>query len=311
MADFSTPFGENSERRLPSADEKSLGFPCGPADQKLFNGLFHQLQKELDAIHSEAGVSGDNTEFNTTLLAIQELINNAISVLDPPEEPDLSPFLTLLQARARLPVFPEFLTADGKINVSSPATGTVRLPGGITFLHRGIQPIETVQTDFTTLASKTYHLRWSYSGGYALKDLADVAYNPSSLAESDTSFDSTYDDMLISRVVTNSSNVATITNLANKDRLTASYVKATTEAGVGTWSGLPILTGSPNWARTPRVISPTSYNVETTINEEAVVQIGTSRSRYTVTAHCWGYVLGQTNTYPSYTSGSISIDVMA
>ena len=55
--------------------------------------------------------------------------------------------------------------------------------------------------------------------GFALKDLGDVAYNPAALAEDNPAFDSTYDDMLVARIVTDASNVATITNLANKDAL--------------------------------------------------------------------------------------------
>lgn len=213
MADFSTPFGVNSVKRLATTDEKENGFDCGPADQSLFNGLFFQLWKELDAIHQEGGVVGTDDVYNTTMLNIKAMIEAATGGGE-----ELN-YLLLSQANTRLPIYPEFLTSDGKININAPATGTVRVPAGINFLHRGISPQVTAETDFSTLASKIYHLRWNPTDGYSLKDLADVAYNPSTLAETDESFDTTYDDMLIARVTTNSSNVATITNLVNKDRI--------------------------------------------------------------------------------------------
>lgn len=214
MADFSTYFAQNSDsKRLPTNDEKLNGFPCGPADRNLFNGMFSQLQRELKAIHDAGGVAGSDTDFNTTLLNIQALIDAATGGAATEN------YLLISQANARLPIFPEFLTSDGRINVVSPSTGTVKIPAGVSFMHRGISPHETVETDFSTVANKTYHLRWNTTDGYVLKDTADVTYNPSALVETDTSFDSTYDDMLISRVITNSSNVPTITNLANKSRL--------------------------------------------------------------------------------------------
>jgi hypothetical protein len=114
------------------------------------------------------------------------------------------------------------LTVDKKINISAPATGIIRVPGGISFLHRGIFSVTTTQTDFNTQSNKTYHLRWNPTDGFTLKDLSNSVYNPSAAAETSVVFDSTYDDMLLARVVTNSSNVATITNLANAHDLRTS-----------------------------------------------------------------------------------------
>lgn len=253
MADFSTPFGDDAERRLASASEKQNGFPCGPADQTLFSGLFYQLWAELDAIHQEGGVPGDDSVYNTTLLNIQALISAAIG------NGDTSQFVLFSQARSRLPIYPEFLTSDGKINVTSPATGTVRLPSGVDFSHRGIFTITTTQIDFPTDASKTYHLRWSNVDGYELKDLASGTYNPSVYAETHQDFDSTFDDMLIARIITNSSNVATITNLSNKHELKNSGTEIGPNGTLSTYDHedgvLPdditeYTTVSLNWART-------------------------------------------------------------
>jgi hypothetical protein len=212
MADYSTPFARDAERRLANADEKQNGFPCGPANQRLFNGLMWQLWSELNAIHQAGGVTGDDSVVNTTLLNIQALIDAATG------EGDTTGYLLLSQAVSRLPLFPEFLTSDGKVNVTSPASGTIRLPGSVNFMHRGVSPQSTIQQDFTTDPSKTYHLRWNPTNGFQLKDLTEPSYNPNTLPETDDSFDTGYDDMLVSRIITNSSNVSTITNLINKDR---------------------------------------------------------------------------------------------
>lgn len=261
MADFSIPFANGAsadDRRYPTVDEKVSGFLCGPADRALFNGVLHRIESELQSIISEAGIPGDDTAHNRTLLAIQAMIEAALATIEPPDEPDLSPFLTMLQARARLPIFPEVLNVDGRIVVTAPATGTIRLPGGVTFMHRGIFPVTTVQTDFATDASKTYHLRWNPTDGYVLRDLASGTYNPSTLAETDPSFDSTYDDMLIARIITNSSNVAMITNLANKARfLHRDFVETGAEiytSGGGNDGVRLVNTFSLNFARTPTVI---------------------------------------------------------
>lgn len=288
MADFSTPFGSASGRRLPTADEKVNGFPCGPADQTLFNGLFHRIEEELGNVISAAGLTPANGNNAQVAAAIQALIEAATGT------GDTESYLLMTQARARLPIFPIISTGDNRIICSSPGVGTVRIPGGVTFLHRGIFPITTVETDFGTDPSKTYHIRWSTGGGYALKDLANVGYNPSAASETSAAFDSTYDDMLIARVVTNASNVATITNLANKDRIldqvssSGAAVKYTLGAGNDAvrYTSAFVL----NLARTPIVhasgvvFSDGGGTVEGFLNNTAV----TIRTRYGITCQVEG-----------------------
>ncbi|MDE0922369.1 hypothetical protein [Aurantimonas coralicida] len=247
MADFDPPFGSDAERRLATALEKELGFGCGPANQPLFNGLFWQLQSELAAIHAEAGITPDDSTTTTTLDAILALISAATG-----GNPD--GYILMTQARARLPIFPDVQNTDGRIVVTSPSPGTVRIPGGVEFLHRGIFTITTAQTDFATTASKIYHLRWDPTNGYRLIETGNATYNPGSLAETDPAFDSTYDDMLIARVVTNSSNVATITNLANKDRLfSAAMLSSIASGNVGQNVAWFDFSHTLAWARTPKV----------------------------------------------------------
>jgi hypothetical protein len=245
MADFSTPFSSTGgNNRLPTIDERQEGFPCGPADQMLFNGMFRRLEAELQAIITGAGLTGDDDDDTIVYQSILALIAAATG--------GSGDFLLMSQARARLPIFPEVLHVDGHLNVTSPGTGQVRVPAGRTFQHRGIYQITTVQVDFATLPSKVYHLRWNPTDGFSLQDIADTGtYNPSSLLETNAAFDSTYDDMLAARVVTNSSNVPTITNLINKTRLSSETQKRTALADSVDWATLSGSSVSLNWARTP------------------------------------------------------------
>lgn len=118
------------------------------------------------------------------------------------------------------PVFPEVL-GTGLFTLTNPANN-VRIAAGTQWVHRGVNTYTSVLTDRPTVANKTYHLRWDPVNGFALYDLSSGAYNPSSVAEASVTFDTTYDSMLIARVITNASNVATITPLLNKNNLSYS-----------------------------------------------------------------------------------------
>lgn len=247
MANYSTPWGsDDPDIRFPELEEYQKGFLCGRADAHLFNGMWYAIMSELKAIMDAGGiVTQSDADFTQVLQAINNLIAAATGGTP-------SDYILESQARARLPIYPEIISADGRLNVYAPSTGTVRIPNNVSFLHRGIGLEVTPETDFATTLSKTYHVRWSYAGGYALKDLADVTYNGASDPETDEKFDSTYDDMLIARVTTNSSNVATITNLANKARLTLnSNITGTNFDRPAQNLSSCQLSCPINWARTP------------------------------------------------------------
>lgn len=303
MANFSTPFASTGPRRNPSADEKANGFPCGAADLLLFNGLFHRLESELGEVIQFAGVTPSDADNTTLRQAILALIASVTG-----SDPDADYALTS-QLSTRLPIFPEVLTSDGTFNITSPANGTIRVPGGINFLHRGVGLYTTAQTDLNTVSSKTYHLRWSPGGGFVLRDLGDNTYNPGTLPEASDTFDSTFDDMLVGRVVTNSGNVPTIVSLANKHKLTKVGSKTTMERQAGAWSGLPSLSVSLNWARTPQ-ISLRNVSVDATTGAEAVTAIDTTVNRYAMGGMVRGYLL-ETTDPQRYISGSIGMEAFA
>lgn len=301
MADFDVPFGQDSERRFPTSTERENGFPCGAADQSLFNGLIWQLQAELGAIHDEAGIAGDDSTSSTTVDAILALIAAATGG-------NPAGYVLMTQARARLPVYPEVLNTDGRIVVTAPSTGTVRLPGGVDFLHRGIFSVTTAQTDFLTDPSKTYHLRWDQVNGFRLIDTASGTYNPTALVETNAAFDSTYDDMLIARVITNSSNVATITNLANKARLRLMVEKTTVEV---TAAPTGAVSYTCNFARTPRAyLSETDVSPASDPNAEHIIGFTRTVNRYGGTARTLGFV---PNNPPgsNYVNGTFKLELDA
>lgn len=246
--DFDPAFANlSADRRPPTAGEIDNGFPCGPLDIQLWNWLFWMITAELQEVVTFGGITPDNASTTTLRRAIEALIAAATG------GGDTSQFLLVSQARARLPIFPDVQTALGTFGVFSPAPGTIRIPAAVNFSHRGIYPLVTTLTDIASNISKTYHLRYNFTTAvWALKDLADTAvYNPAASAEDDPKFDSTYDDMLVARVITNASNVATIVELSNRATLRKVLQQSVTpvhnvnHAWVSDFS-IPI-----NWARTP------------------------------------------------------------
>lgn len=312
MANFNPPFSNSADLRYPTSDERSGGFECGPADRELFNGLFHRLESEVGAVIDGAGIVQNDGDLTQLYQAIQALIDAATGGGDP------SQFLLVAQARARLPIFPETQTADGRINVVTNGTGSIRVPGGVTFLHRGIFPVTTVQTDFATSISKTYHLRWNPTDGFQLMDLTDPAYNPTTAPESSPIFDSTYDNMLVSRIITNSSNLATITNLVNKDKIKFSYARDYLVYGRPGSLGIPSVqaqvyeTISYNFARTPMFVmngyeeSGGVPNVSGDADEGNIYPSSVSRYAATVFAYCYD-VDNDTGFRPKYLATLLAI----
>lgn len=285
MADFDPPFADQGERRAPLSTEQQLGWPCGPASRELFNYLFWLQQGQIKSIADEAGVgseqSGDHTVLKRAVLA---LIEAAIATLDPPEDPDLSAFVTINQARSRLPIFPDVLHGDGHLGVFSPSTGVVRVPAGRNFLHRGIALVTTSEVNLNTDASKIYHLRWTPADGFVLRDLASGTYNPGTLAEENQAFDSSYDDMLVARVITNSSNAVTVTNLVNRSRLAHQSIDGgTPNTNSGSNGATRNLLWSLNWARTPVAQLAPNMGVNNKTQPDVDLTINWVSTRYQVT----------------------------
>lgn len=252
MANWSTPFASTGDKRFPTNDESQSGYVCGAAPRELMNGEQYRVEAELGHLITFAGITPTDDRMTQVREAVEALIDAATG------GGDTSQFLLVSQARARLPIFPEIQSVGNTMGATSPGTGQVRVPGNVTFLHRGIFPVTTTQTDFSTDASKTYHLRWNPADGFVLRDLASGTYNPGTLTEANRAFDSTYDDMLVARVVTNSSNVPTVTNLANRARFLEErvYAYGPMTGNVQSQGAYRTITDTWNWARSP-LLTPT------------------------------------------------------
>ncbi|MBX5112677.1 hypothetical protein [Rhizobium lentis] len=298
---YNAPYG-SADPNAPYIDRNTPGAQSG---SRVPAAAVEHPQREIMAVITAAGITGSSDDLTQLLQAIEALISAATG------GGDTSNFVLMPAARARLPIFPTVLTSDGRIPVSSPSTGQVRVPAGYDFLHRGIFAVTTVQTDFATVANKTYHLRWSPSAGFALKDLADVTYNPTVAAETSSVFDSAYDDMLVARAVTNASNIATITTLSNKDRMSISgettFVINTPTQDDALPSGITNGTNfTINFARTPKAALAGITDLDTAKNGTQEVNAGVKVvSRYT------GLTYYQTISNTGATGAAIQYEVWA
>lgn len=245
--DYVQPVGEAD----PNAPYRDRNTGAGVAGSRVPAKAIENPQREIVTVIERAGLTPDRARVDQLADAIELLIDLATGGGDNP----LNDLLALL--RARLPIYPEIVTADGRFNLTVPSTGNVRIPSGIQILHRGVFPITTAEQTFTTLANKTYHLRYRFTGtpGWSLVDTSDSGYNPGALAEGDPAFDSTVDDMISHRVVTDASNVATITALSNRERLRFRYNRAyLVYPGTGGYPPEATETIAYNLARTPEWI---------------------------------------------------------
>lgn len=185
-------------------------------------------------------------------------------------EPWANALLFANAGASNIPLMPEVNETDNELVVSNLGGGTLEVNTSQVFIWRGWTQINTAsfsagERQFNTVANKTYHLRWhatgtgdaapasTYPNGrFVLEDLSDAGYNPSTLAETDRAFDSTYDNMLIARVVTDGSNVPTITELANRNRLhTVETLSGAPTSNSGANGANWTKSFTLNWARTP------------------------------------------------------------
>lgn len=240
------PLGEAN----PNASYKDRNTAAGQPGSRVPAPAVEHVMREVVAVIVDAGITPSSEDLTQLLQAI-DLKISAIT-----GEGDGALFVLMEALRSRNPIFPEVVSADGSFNLSTPALGTVRIPAGIQIVHRGCFSDTTVQQDLVTAPNKTYHLRKNWSTGFALKDVADSSYNPSAISEDSTVFDTAYDDMLTHKIVTNASNVATITNLKNKDRLMVhAGVQATNFVEANGANSRADFALTLNWARTPRMRS--------------------------------------------------------
>ena len=166
----------------------------GPlADYVDGNGITHYLTKIAD-IDAEGEVTEARSVF--------ESMSKHIDEEDPhPQYLKKEENAEQLKALKQIPIYPEILT-DSKVFQMDLVGSDFTVAAGQEIRMRGWNDISTDDLDrsFSIDISKTYHVRFSVESGVYLKAVDDIAYNPDSLDESDRSFDTTYDDVLLARI---------------------------------------------------------------------------------------------------------------
>lgn len=229
------------------------------------------------------------------------------------------------------PVYPIVISDNCKLTVTAGA-GQVTIPQNQHWLWRGQQLLSTSQfatpaLTFATAPNRVYHLLWDASGGefampadlYPIGRYALVDRTAAVPAETDASYDTTWDRMLVARVVTDGANVATVRTLRNCDRLWTSPTYFTTTAAIGApgdivangpilfdtsndWAGRFAASFTLDWSRTPKIapvngmIGISNFGSYAGHIEGAANYIySRTVTRYDVTAKCmtdWNSVIG-------------------
>jgi hypothetical protein len=219
---------------------------AGTSGTVLDAAFMNSLQEEILAVIEDADITPNKDTWTQLLEAITAKIN---------------------ASRVYLPIFPEIKTTDGKMPVTAVSPGLIHVEANTDFIIRGTKKYTTALVPLVTAASKTYHLRWNATDGFVLKDLSNAGYNPTAVAETNSGFDSTYDDMLVARIVTDGANVGTVTTLVNKPALLTQVVENQALNSALDWTTLTSSAVTLNWARTPVFSQPVwqefrSFNLE-------------------------------------------------
>ena len=189
-------------------------------------------------------------------------------------------------------VYPTILTVDHKATVTSPTVGVVNVDA-FKWKWRSELTLDSQPQSFNTAANRTYHLRVDYdhvSGNPPVMTLADRTGVP----EANSQYDADYDSLLLARIVTNGSNVPTITVLQNAAVLVARGEKTTMSVSSTTsaWG----IRGPyvANFCRTPdpRFLE-WSFDGTTGVDSAVKVQhTAVSRYQWSAIANGYGDILG-------------------
>lgn len=271
---------------------RSQNAGAGLAGTEVTAAWLNAIQENIAKVIEEAGLALDINDWDLLYKALQTYI--AV----------VNGYVSEASARSYLPLYPEILTSDGRMTVTTGA-GSIIVAADQGFVHRGVLGHSTNEWDLgeRTLphaANKTYHLRWQHNGvegSFVLKDLADAGYNPSAASEAHPDFDSDLDDMLIARVVTNGANNPTVTTLVNKNRMKAIAGRDVAVAINGSDINVAL-----NWARQPQVALRSYYTEADPANNEIPYSTTATVNRYGGPCNCIAYSIAP--------AGSTAINVI-
>lgn len=246
---------ENLPQHLPFATDAQ-------ASETSTLGKIMQVKQahDLFALYHDTTITGDNTSESPLSVRTAEGEQPGIVSLGDID----SRFLALIRNN---PTFPEIQTADNRLALTDDGAGIVKVDASQTWIWRGLiqmsaDDFDLADRSFATSANKTYHLRWDASGTGDATPEANwpngrfelVDLTGATPAETDPIYDSTFDRMLIARIVTDGANSATITKLGNKANLTLSAFQSDTGNSNSTEPDLARnyqANGNFNWARVP------------------------------------------------------------
>lgn len=260
---------------------RSQNAGAGLAGTEVTAAWLNAIQENIAKVIEEAGLALDINDWDLLYKALQTYI--AV----------VNGYVSEASARSYLPLYPEILTSDGRMTVTTGA-GSIIVAADQGFVHRGVLGHSTNEWDLgeRTLphaANKTYHLRWQHNGvtgSFVLKDLAEAGYNPSLAVDGHSDFDSGLDDMLVARVVTDGGNNPTITTLVNKNRMQAIGGRDVATVGTAPAINMPL-----NWARSPQVALRSYYTEASPANNEIPYTVTATVDRYGGAVNCVAYAI--------------------
>lgn len=162
------------------------------------------------------------------------------------------------------PIYPEIFTPNNTLQIIDNGDGTISIAEGQKFQIQDVVIDTAGRADLTfpVTAGKTYHLRYSLNGkpinnytpqpnSFYLVDVTDTNYNPNGVDESDSLFDTKYDDLLVAKVAVDTNGTVAITPLKNKARLIDNFTAY--------WTITQVISGDPD-------PSKVNYNIEVPVN---------------------------------------------
>lgn len=159
--------------------------------------------------------------------------------------------------------YPHIASQSQHLEIIQHDAWKIEIAPGQTFNWRGVWRIDTdafstLERSFELAPNSTYHLRWRSTDSFLLLHLQDAAYNPQDLKESNPSFDTTFDDMLIARISSDEQGITEIVTLRNSQHLLTQFSSKQSSLIEQSATGAlfsdvkPVASLALQWARTPR-----------------------------------------------------------
>lgn len=138
MAAINLPFGASAARRPPTTGELASGFPCGEADQELFNWLGWYQTGQIGGAISNSGITPDDANADQLSVAIRSQSLNYVAAVGGTANAltvTLTPAPASLSALVGVPIRLKIATtntAAGTLSVNGLTATSITRPSGVT-----------------------------------------------------------------------------------------------------------------------------------------------------------------------------------